>query len=282
MTAPHIMQVPMPPREPLDGAHRKDDRPAARWPVAATVLLGVAAVVLGIFATNGAGEVEAQRDTAVAEKQDLGREVTQACAQGDVVQSPDGRDLCQRAAQVQAEPPPPDPILGVQGERGPGPTIEELNAAVTAYCAARDECSGRSPTTAEVAAAVAEYLTANPPEPGRPPTAAEISSAVAAWFVANPPPAGRDGRDGRDGVTGERGPGPTAEEIQDAVDAHLTANPPPPGPNCPPGYTLEPVLFASGETGLGCVDDDQPDPDPTTSAAPTTEPEPGLGGILGG
>lgn len=278
----------MPPHESFlaDGMHRKEDKPAPRWPIVAVALLGLIAAIIWGFAVSGAGAVEDQRDTAVAEKQDLGREVTEACARGDVVQSVDGRDLCQRAAQVQAEPPPPDPILG-QGERGPGPTIEEINAAVAAYCAARNNCSGRPPTTAEVAAAVAEYLTANPPQPGRPPTAAEISDAVTTWFAANPPQDGRDGQDGadgKDGEDGERGPGPTDEQIEAAVQAWLSQHPPPPGPSCPAGYTLEPVLFASGETGLGCVDDEQPappdDPDPPASAAPTTEPDPE--GLLGG
>lgn len=273
----------MPPHESIlsDGLHRKEDQPPSRWPIVAVALLAVVAAIIWGFATLGVGEVEDQKNAAVAEKQDLGREVTEACAQGDVVQSPDGRDLCQRAAQVQAEPPPPITLPGAQG-----PTVEELNAAVAAYCAARNNCAGRPPNTAEVAAAVAQHLTANPPEPGRAPTPAEISSAVATWFTANPPQDGKDGADGRDGKDGadgkdgEPGPGPTDEQIDAAVAAWFAQNPPPPGPSCPDGTALEPVLFASGETGLGCVDDEQPDPDPPTSAAPTTEPDPE--GLLGG
>jgi hypothetical protein len=246
-----------------DGMHRKDDKPAPRWPVALVGLLGVAAVVVGIFATQGAGEVEDQRDTAVEQVRDLGRDVAAACARGEVIQSPDGRNLCQRAAEVQSDPVPGTVI---QGERGPGPTLEQIDAAVTAYLVANPPPAGRPPTTAEVAAAVAEYLIANPPQPGRPPTAAEISDAVSAYFAANPVRDGQDGQDGRDGVDGKDGePGrpPTAEEIDNAVAAYLAENPPPPGPTCPPGSSLQPVLFASGERGLGCV---------TEQAMPTTEP----------
>lgn len=297
MTGPrHSLQVPMPPRDVVEipGLHRKDQRPVPRWLVVAICALGVLAVVVGLVLTFRTGEVEdqaeqlpvvaGQRDTAVEQVRDLGREVVAACAQGKVVQDPQGRDLCQRAADVQATPAP-DPVR-VQGDRGPGPTPEQIEAAVVSYCAARAECAGRAPTTAEVAAAVAEHLTANPPDPGRPPTAAEIAEQVAIWFANNPV---RDGRDGADGRDGDRGPGPTAEEIQAAVDAHLAANPPPrgpAGPTCVEDTHLETVQFADGRFGLACVLDEQPGPgpDPTdepgpTSAAPTTEPDEGL---LGG
>ena len=54
---------------------------------------------------------------------------------------------------------------------------------------------------------------------------------------------GKDGADGRDGKDGAPGP---------------------PGPTCPEGSTLEPVMFASGEAGLGCVTGE--------ATEPTTEP----------
>jgi len=281
MTGHHSLRVPMPPHESIlsDGMHRRDDKPAARWPVAAVALLGIVAVVIGIFATSGAGQVEDQRDTAVEQVRDLGRDVAAACARGEVIQSPDGRNLCARAAEAQS-----DPIPGaVQGEPGRPPTLEEIEAAVAAYLARNPPPAGRPPTTEEVAAAVAEYLTANPPEPGRPPTAEEISNAVTAYFAANPVRDGEDGQDGRDGVDGKDGePGrpPTQEEIDAAVAAYLAENPPPPGPTCPPGSTLRPVLFASGERGLGCVTEETP---PTTEAPPpTTDAEEPDGGLLDG
>lgn len=276
----------MPPHESVlsDGMHRRDDGPAARWPVVAVALLGAAAVVIGVFATSGAGEVEQQRDSAAQQAQDLGSEVIAACARGDVVQSPDGRDLCAKAAQVSSEPVPG--VVGLPGEQGPqgvpgrAPTPEEIQSAVTAYCAEHAECAGRAPTTAEVAAAVAEYLIAHPPQPGRAPTAAEIASAVSTYFANNPPPEGPRGEAGPRGERGETGvPGPTGapgrdptpEEIQAAVDSGFDDNPVP--TSCPSGSTLSPVEFADNQTGWGCVTGStDTDPDPTTE--PTTEPPP--------
>src|SRR5687768_16170831 len=223
MTGHHSLQVPMPSHESVlsDGMHRKDDKASTRWqgrwPLIAVVLLGIVAVVAGIFATQGAGEVEDQRDTAVEQVRDLGRDVAAACARGEVIQSPDGRDLCQRAAEVQSAP---IPGTAIQGEPGRPPTLEEIEAAVAAYLARNPPPAGRPPTAAEVAAAVAEYMTAHPPQPGRPPTAEEISNAVAAYFAANPPPEGPQGDEGPRGPWGETGePGrpPTEEEIDAAV-----------------------------------------------------------------
>lgn len=286
MTAPHSLQASMPPPDLDGGLHRKEDGPAARWPVVAIALLGVLAVVVGLFATLGAGDVEDQRDAAVQEKIDLGREVVAACARGEVVQSPTGQDLCRRGIEVQSAPVPA--AQGLPGEPGRAPTAEEIRAAVNAYMLENPPAAGepgRPPTTEEVAAAVAQYLTANPPQPGRPPTAAEIASAVATYFATNPPPQGDRGPRGDTGVPGRP---PTSEEIQAAVDAYLTANPPPMGPRGPAGPTcqegthLETVQFDDDQSGLACVFDDQPeDPDPTTTAAPTTEPET-EGLVLGG
>lgn len=278
----------MPPHESIlsDGMHRQDDRPPSRWPLAAVAALGVAAAAIWGFATLGAGQVEDQLGATAEQAQRLGQDVTAACAQGLVVQDQQGRDLCKLAAEVQSDPVPGTPapaipgVQGLPGDRGPGPTPEQIDAAVVAYCAVRNECVGRPPTTAEVTAAVAQHLTANPPQAGRPPTAAEIAEQVAIWFANNPPPEGPEGPRGprgEQGATGERGPGPSDEEIQDAVAAWFAANPLPSGPSCPPGTSLEPVTFAGGESGLGCVDTDQPDPttDPEpTSAAPTADPDP--------
>jgi hypothetical protein len=277
----------MPPHETVLGEapdiknEQASTRWQGRWPLIAVILLGILAVVGGIVATRSAGEVEDQKDRAVDTAQNLGQQVVAACAQGLIVQDDQGRDLCQRAAQVQSTPVPGVPI---QGDRGPGPTPEQIEAAVVAYCAARDQCAGSPPSTGEVAAAVAEYLIANPPDPGRPPTAAEIAEQVTIYFANNPPPQGPEGERGprgEAGATGARGPGPTAEEIQAAVDAHLAANPPPrgePGPSCPPGSTLQPVVFASGESGLGCVTGTAPTtepPEPTTTPPPTTDMDDG-------
>lgn len=282
----------MPPHEPiltdgmhLDGQHRRDDKPAARWPIAAVALLGVVALVIGFFVTRGAGDVEDQRDAAAEQAQSLGEQVVAACARGDVVQSLDGRDLCAKAAEVRAEPVPG--VQLVEGPAGRPPTAQEIQAAVDAYLAAHPPPAGQPPSTEQVAAAVAEYMIANPPVPGRPPTAAEIAAAVETYFANNPPPEGPEGpqgdrgprgQRGETGATGERGPTgepgrpPTDEEIRDAVNAWFAEN----GWGCPPGSTLQPVEFASGESGLGCVTEDAPsgdDEDDEDDGTPVTTPQ---------
>jgi hypothetical protein len=289
-------QMPMPAHDAVEvpGLHRRDERGLPRWLVVMIVVLGILAVSGGVYATLGAGDAEDQRDVNATQRDaaadlavNLGRQVTEACAQGKVVQDDQGRDLCATAAQVQADP---IPGAAVQGERGPGPTIEQIRTAVVEYMAANPPPpgeAGRPPTADEVAAAVAQYLTANPPQPGRPPTASEIADAAATYFATNPPPQGERGERGLGGQDGEPGRPPTAEEIRAAVDAHLAQNPPPQGepgpegpagPTCQPGTSLDTVQFADERFGLACVFDDQPDPDPdpTTTAQPppptTTEP----------
>lgn len=164
-------------------------------------------------------------------------------------------DPCGQATKVVADPVP------IQGERGPGPTDEQIDAAVAKWLITHPIPPGRGPNIAEITAALAAYLTEHPPEPGRPPSAAEIALEVARWFADHPV------RDGRDGDKGEKGDSPTAEEIRAAVAAELAANPPPagpPGPTCPPGTTLLPVIYANGVTGMGCVSDVQPTNPPAT------------------
>jgi hypothetical protein len=283
-------QAQMPAHDAVEipGLHRKDERGLPSWLVVLIVILGLLAVAGGVYATLGAGDVEDQRDINATQRDaaadlaaNLGRQVTEACAQGKVVQDDQGRDLCATAAQVQADP---IPGAAVQGERGPGPTVEQIRAAVAEYMAANPPPpgeAGRPPTAAEVAAAVAQYLTANPPQPGRPPTASEVADAAATYFATNPPPQGDRGPRGQ---TGEPGRPPTAEEIRAAVDEYLAENPPPrgetgpAGPTCVEGTVLQTVQFADGRFGLGCVLTDQPDPDPTTEPTaetpPTTTTEP--------
>jgi hypothetical protein len=289
MTVRHRLdqQAQMPPHDAVEipGLHRKDERGLPLWLVVAIVILGLLAVAGGVYATLGAGDAEdqrdinaVQRDAAIDSALNLGREVTAACAQGKVVQDDQGRDLCATAAQVQSDPVPG---VAVQGERGPGPTVEQIRAVVAEYMAThpppRGE-AGRAPTPDEVAAAVAQHLTANPPRPGRPPTAGEITNAVATYFATNPPPPGARGQDGSTGMPGRP---PTAEEIQAAVSSYLAQNPPPQGipgpegpagPACQPGTSLDTVQFGDGRFGLACVFDDQPDPEPTDDPDPTTEP----------
>jgi hypothetical protein len=270
----------MPAPDVLAGAHRRDEVAPSRLPIIIIACLTAIGVGTGVWATTSAGQVEddrqvavEQRDAAAAQGADLARQVLEACGRGEIVQSPDGRNLCEQASTVQATPVPVVPPQVIEGAPGRPPTPAEIEAAVSAYLVANPPAAGRPPSEAEVAAAVAQYLTANPPEPGRPPTAAEIAAAVETYFADNPPPRGPAGS------TGERGPGPTPEEIRAAVDAYLAENPPPrgpAGPPCPAGTTLREVVYGDGARGLGCVLDEQPTPSTTVQPEPTTTsvPEP--------
>jgi hypothetical protein len=288
MTAPrHSLREPMPDLRAVPGLHREEDRrPASRWWVAGILALGVAAVGTGIWTTQQTGEVAdqaeqlpavtQQRDTAEQDRQDLASRVVAACAAGgQAAVELESVGACSEAKAARSDPVPGTPATGA---RGPGPTVEQVEGAVASYMAAHPPVNGRPPTPDEVAAAVAQYMTAHPPTPGRPPTPEEISAAVALWFQANPV---RDGRDGLDGATGARGPGPTDQEIDAAVAEYLAAHPPPegkPGPACPDGSSLEPVVFADGQAGLGCVTGMAPvtdEPTVTEEPTPTTTPEDG-------
>lgn len=260
---------------------RRAERPFPRWIPVAIVLAVLGAAVAAFFLTRGAATTQSenqnlqgdksvltdQRDAAAGQALDLAGQIAAACASGNI--PPEYISACDKAKQVQAQPIPP-----VQGERGPGPTAEQIRGAVAAYLVANPPAAGRAPTPAEVAAAVTQYLTANPPTPGRPPTSAEIASAVSTWFVTNPP---------RDGVDGKDAPPPSAAQIQAAVDNYLAAHPPPAGkdgkdgtagPTCPSGSSLQSVTYADGRSGLGCVLDQQP------ATTPTTDPT--AGGMPGG
>lgn len=268
------------------GSRRADETPAPRWTL--WVILGgvVAAAAAGWGLTQSALDtedanaalqgdkvvLEEQRDATAQQASTLADQVTQACAAGgDTAEDLLRVGACQQAQQVRAEP-----IPGERGERGPGPTAEQIRAAVAAYLVENPPPAGRSPTATEVSAAVTEYLTANPPAPGRAPTSTEIAEAVATYFATNPV---RDGKPGRP---------PTAEEIRAAVDDYLANHPPPAGPRgeagpagpaCPDGTTLLPVKYADERAGYGCVLDEQPlDQPPTTLPEVPNEGEGGTGG----
>lgn len=206
---------------------------------AAAVLFLVGSVLWAQFgqqqAVDQTGVVEQQRDAVTEERdaaagqaQSLAEQIRAACSSGDLA-----GPVCEQAERVATTPVPPAPgPTGPEGQPGPGPSVDQIQAAVAVYLLAHPPPAGRAPTPAEVAAAVASFLTANPPAPGRAPTAEEIASAVATYFDRNPPPAGEPGRNGRDG---EPGRAPTAAEIRAAVDQYLAENPPPSGEQGPEG-----------------------------------------------
>jgi hypothetical protein len=197
--------------------------------------------------------------------------VDQLCAEGGVIAAElQRRGACEKAREVLEEPVPPP--------SDPGPSREDIAAAVADYLRVNPPPAGRPPTVGEVTSAVAAFLRANPPQPGRAPTPTEIATAVADYLRTNPPPPGSDGADGEDA------PPPTAEQIAAAVNDYLRANPPPagpsgpPGPVCPDGYGLRPVVAVAPDGGtytdaLQCVRPESLQP---------PDPDPPLGGLLPG
>lgn len=193
---------------------------------AAAVLFLVGSVLAAQMSRDAAqtetGIVEDQRDATAAQAVEAANPVLELCGEPTPVGAAlrtDPRNPCGLAQQVAAAPVPgPE---GPIGPSGPGPTPEQISAAVAAYMLDHPAPAGRAPTPSEVAAAAAGYLSANPPSPGRPPTAGEIAAAVETYYAANPPPRGPEGEQGRP---------PTPEEIREAVAEYMAAHPAPAGP----------------------------------------------------
>ena len=249
---------------------RPEPKAPARWLPWAIAVVVVLALATGWLITSQASTAqddkviaEDQRDATAQQAGTLADQVAQACGAGGVTSEELNRvGACQQAEQVKIDPTP------IPGPRGPGPTAEQIQAAVASYLAANPPPAGRAPTAAEVSTAVAQYLTANPPTPGRTPTAAEIAAAVATYFAANPPRNGSDGQPGR---------APTPDEIQAAVNSYLAANPPPAGaagPAGPPAPSVQTVTksYSDGSTE-SCSRTGGTDTDPQFTCT-TTAPEP--------
>lgn len=245
-------------------------RPAFLWGVA-----GVCVMLAAVSLTWSAAQADRRAELATAEKRDLGVEVARACAAGVVVQSPDGRDLCARAAEVVQNPEP---------ESEPEPEGAEFDEArvlqlIRAELARNPPRDGRTPTAAEVEEAARRVLTAHPElfrgpqgEPGPGPTEAQVRAAAAAVMAADPEryrgqageegergpqgPEGEAGAPGRDGADGAPGRGivDTAPDPADPCYVIVTYNQEPLterwGPFCPPPVTV--------------------DPEPTPTTTPTT------------
>lgn len=229
----------------------------------ALVLAAASLVVALRQAQNTTAAVTHQKDTAVAERDaaaqqasTLAEQVTAACnAGGASADQLRGIGACAKAEQVKA-----NPVV-----TAPGPTQDQIAAAVAAYLAAQPPAADAAATAAAVTTAVADYLTAHPAEPGRSPTAAEIAGAVSTYLQANPPASGPAG------ATGQPGPGPTQAEIAAAVADYMAAHPP--VPCTATGTHAEPYTYPDGVVGQRCVDDTQPAPAPTSSPPPPT-PQP--------
>lgn len=136
-----------------------------------------------------------------------------------------GGDPSGPPAEELLEDPEYTPQPGPQGETGPGPSDDQVYAAVEAYFRLHPVEDGEDASPAMIAAAVINYLTEHPPAPGDPgpaPTADQILGAVGTYLAANPPASGPQGPAGADGEDGHT---PTSEEIQAELAAYLEAHP---------------------------------------------------------
>lgn len=130
------------------------------------------------------------------------------------------------------------PEAGPQGDRGPGPTVGQIDEAVTRYCADHSGCVG-TPSHAQVAAAVRAYCAAG-------------ACRGTHGTRGSPGPSGTAGRSGPSGATGPAGPGPTTDQITTAVAAYCSVHDGCTGPAGPKGDTGAPgPQGAQGTPGVG-------------------------------
>lgn len=216
--------------------HKKKERAWLSPQVLSIVLLGIIAVGVWVFfyftGLDKQEELESTQNTKEAIEEpakDVSDRTLALCSRGDdVARALHRAGVCRRSEDVkEVIDRQPEVIEGPRGERGPGPTQEQINSAVRDYLRENPPQNGRTPTPAEVAQAVANYLQENPPEPGRPPSEEEIRSAVTAYCSEDNcvGPQGETGKTGEKGEKGEKGdkgdPGrpPLPEEIAGAVEA---------------------------------------------------------------
>lgn len=258
------------------------------WRPVGLAAVGVCVVLAALSLYLYANRQETRAEETAAVSRNLAQEVAIACARGVVVQTPDGRDLCQRAADVQQSP-----VLAPEPE-----VIQEFDEArvlelIRAELARNPPEDGRTPGPVEVEEAARRVLTANPDlfrgpqgtpgQQGPGPTEAQVRAAAAAVMAADPDEyrgeAGEDGERGPEGAQGPGGPmGPAGQDgANGAPGRGIVDTEPDPADPCfvIVTYDQEPL---TERWGPFCPAEDGTPPDPTTTPTPTEEPD---GGILG-
>lgn len=183
---------------------------------------------------------------------DQGAQITTLRADGNVVAS-QAQQLAQQVRNMGGTPvvepasPGPQGLQGAQGMQGPGPTDEQIDAAVTRILAAHPPAPGQNATPAMVATAVAEFLTANPPAPGRAPTQQEIETAASTYIAAHA--ADFQGATGQSGTNGTNGKDATDAQVAAAVGAYCDAH-----NNCAGATGTTGADGATGPQGVSVTD----------------------------
>jgi hypothetical protein len=227
------------------------------------ITVGLVALLVIMVGLNGwllhdaSQRAQAARQNALS----LAEQVQRACLDEDVIVS--DKNVCDRAEEVVEEPatpvtPQPGPS-GAAGERGPGPSENDIAVAVAAYCDSRGDCRGP-------AGAPGASVKGDKGDPGE--SVQGEKGDPGASVKGDKGDTGDTGDTGATGDTGQQGePGrpPTAEEILAQVQAFCAANYEcrgpvgdtgmngqngTPGPACPDGYvaTETVVITATGPT----------------------------------
>lgn len=200
----------------------REPRMLPRFTPFAIIVAGLCAVLAALVLTNTATTanderdvVIGQRDAAVATSVGLAEQIRDACASGEL----DG-PVCQRAADVQAQPVPTPGrpgATGATGATGPAPPCMSEPS----------QCRGPKGDKGDKG------------DPGPPPPCMFEPRQCR----------GEDGTDGRDGVDGRDGADSTV-----AGPKGDTGDRGPEGPPCPPGESRQTVTYGlGGPSGTACV-----------------------------
>lgn len=227
-------------------AHRARDAGAHRWFIGAVVVLFVGLLAAGLGVASLTGQ---QRQAATAAQ--LLEQQIHRLGVTPVVQAP--------------EPiAGPAGVQGEQGVQGPGPTQQQIDAAVAEYFAAHPPGA----TPAMVAVQVAAYLTAHPPKPGPAPTPAQIATAASDYITAHA--SDFQGQPGQPGQNGQDGHSATDAQVTAAVSAYCDAHNQcqgPTGQQGPPPAAWTWTDPGSGQDMTCTRDTDSPDTAPTYTCA---------------
>lgn len=175
-----------------------------KFAVAALVLV-VIAVTIAAVALVRASSAERDAHRQASAKQG----VVQALATANSSLTKNG--LAPVATPTEAGPAPTvtktvtQPITGAQG---PGPSADQIQIALTAYCATRNQCF-RPPSANQVAAAVATYCDVHGKCQGSPGASGK---------------AGTSGPPGASGAPGTAGQNATTEQVADAVSTYCSTH----------------------------------------------------------
>lgn len=151
--------------------------------------------------------------------------------------------ICDLAVIVQTQAAEPvQGKTGKTGERGPGPTKEQIDRAVVDYCVVDNRCAGKMPTIDQLTTAIGNYLRVNPPEPGRPPTAEEIAIAAANYIASH--------ADQFRGAKGEDAPPPTVDQLKAAVESYCAESGRCQGEQGPQGISITGTNLMRDEQGV--------------------------------